>query len=141
MLKCKCRMIKRYTYVRLSSMNKLFLYGGSMSKSVLSSQQTPHSLVGSKQVTHPQLKSSQSERFSQNIQVQDANNQYSWSQIQHKDWFVIIDLKDTYFHTENLPQHRMFLRLSFGGDFQWCHHQGLFKPSSWSVCHTCFITG
>jgi len=77
MLKCKCRMIKRYTYVRLSSMNKLFLYGRSLSKSVLSSQQTPHSLVGSKQVTHPQLKSSQSERFSQNIQVQDANNQYS----------------------------------------------------------------
>ncbi|KAI2655571.1 Transposon Ty3-I Gag-Pol polyprotein [Labeo rohita] len=38
------------------------------------------------------------------------------SQIQSRDWFVTIDLKDAYFHVEILPQHRRFLRFAFGGE-------------------------
>ncbi|KAL0162812.1 hypothetical protein M9458_042208, partial [Cirrhinus mrigala] len=38
------------------------------------------------------------------------------SQIRSEDWFVTIDLKDTYFHISILPQHRKFLRFAFGGE-------------------------
>ncbi len=37
------------------------------------------------------------------------------SQIRSEDWFVTIDLKDTYFHISILPYHRKFLRFAFGG--------------------------
>ncbi len=37
------------------------------------------------------------------------------SQITSEDWFVTIDLKDAYFHVSILPQHRKFLRFTFGG--------------------------
>ncbi|KAL0187220.1 hypothetical protein M9458_018890, partial [Cirrhinus mrigala] len=37
------------------------------------------------------------------------------SQIRSEDWFVMIDLKDTYFHVSILPQHRKFLRFAFSG--------------------------
>lgn len=37
------------------------------------------------------------------------------TQIRSEDWFVAIDLKDAYFHASILPQHRKFLRFSFGG--------------------------
>ncbi len=36
------------------------------------------------------------------------------SQIRSEDWFVMIDLKDTYFHVSFLPTHRKFLRFAFG---------------------------
>ncbi len=36
-------------------------------------------------------------------------------QIRSEDWFVTIDLKDTYFHISILPCHRRFLRFTFGG--------------------------
>ncbi|KAL0200147.1 hypothetical protein M9458_003334, partial [Cirrhinus mrigala] len=38
------------------------------------------------------------------------------SQIRSEDWFVTIDLKDTYFHVSILPQHRKFLRFAFRGE-------------------------
>ncbi len=38
------------------------------------------------------------------------------SQIRSEDWFVAIDLKDTYFHISILPTHRKFLRFAFGGE-------------------------
>ncbi|MCI4395880.1 hypothetical protein PGIGA_G00197280 [Pangasianodon gigas] len=38
------------------------------------------------------------------------------SQISSEDWFVMIDLKDAYFHISILPQHRKFLRFAFGGE-------------------------
>ncbi|XDV36609.1 hypothetical protein PO909_006355 [Leuciscus waleckii] len=38
------------------------------------------------------------------------------SQIQSEDWFVTIDLKDTYFHVSIHPHHRKFLRFAFGGE-------------------------
>ncbi len=37
------------------------------------------------------------------------------SQIRSEDWFVTIDLKDTYFHISILPYHRKFLRFRFWG--------------------------
>ncbi|KAI2644897.1 Transposon Ty3-G Gag-Pol polyprotein [Labeo rohita] len=37
------------------------------------------------------------------------------SQIRSEDWFVMIDLKDAYFHVSILPQHRKFLRFAFRG--------------------------
>ncbi len=37
------------------------------------------------------------------------------SQIISEDWFVMIDLKDAYFHICNFPQHRKFLRFAFRG--------------------------
>ncbi len=37
------------------------------------------------------------------------------SQIRSEDWFVTIDLKDTYFHVSIIPSHRRFLRFAFGG--------------------------
>ncbi len=37
------------------------------------------------------------------------------SQIQGGDWFVTIDLKDAYFHTQVVQRHRRFLRFAFGG--------------------------
>ncbi len=37
------------------------------------------------------------------------------SQIRSEDWFVTIDLKDTYFHISILPSHRKFLRFAFRG--------------------------
>ncbi len=36
-------------------------------------------------------------------------------QIRSEDWFVMIDLKDAYFHISILPCHRRFLRFAFGG--------------------------
>ncbi len=36
-------------------------------------------------------------------------------QIRSEDWFVTIDLKDTYFHVSIIPCHRKFLRFAFGG--------------------------
>ncbi len=36
-------------------------------------------------------------------------------QIRSEDWFVTIDLKDTYFHISIPPCHRKFLRFAFGG--------------------------
>ncbi len=36
-------------------------------------------------------------------------------QIRPEDWFVMIDLKDTYFHISILPCHGRFLRFAFGG--------------------------
>ncbi|KAL0159087.1 hypothetical protein M9458_047163, partial [Cirrhinus mrigala] len=38
------------------------------------------------------------------------------SQIRSEDWFVTIDLKDSYFHVSILPQHRKFLRFAFKGE-------------------------
>lgn len=38
------------------------------------------------------------------------------TQIKSKDWFVMTDLKDTYFHVSILPQHSKFLRLAFWGE-------------------------
>ncbi|KAL0151599.1 hypothetical protein M9458_053116, partial [Cirrhinus mrigala] len=38
------------------------------------------------------------------------------SQIRSEDWFVMIDLKDAYFHVSILPQHRKFLRFAFRGE-------------------------
>ncbi len=38
------------------------------------------------------------------------------SHIRSEDWFVTIDLKDTYFHVSVLPQHRKFLRFAFGSE-------------------------
>ncbi len=38
------------------------------------------------------------------------------SQIKSEDWFVMIDLKDAYFHVSILPTHREFLRFAFGGE-------------------------
>ncbi len=35
--------------------------------------------------------------------------------IQPRDWFAVIDLKDTYFHVSILPRHRPFLRFAFEG--------------------------
>ncbi|KAI2645059.1 Retrovirus-related Pol polyprotein from transposon 17.6 [Labeo rohita] len=37
------------------------------------------------------------------------------SQIRSEDWFVTVDLKDTYFHVSILPQHMKFLRFAFTG--------------------------
>ncbi len=37
------------------------------------------------------------------------------SQIRFEDWFVMIDLKDAYFHISILPQHWKFLRFAFRG--------------------------
>ncbi len=37
------------------------------------------------------------------------------SQIRSEDWFVTIDLKDTYFHVSILSSHRKFLRFAFRG--------------------------
>ncbi len=37
------------------------------------------------------------------------------SQIRSEDWFVMIDLKDAYFHKSILPSHRKFLRFAFRG--------------------------
>ncbi len=37
------------------------------------------------------------------------------SQIRSEDWFVTIDLKDTYLHISILPCHRRFPRFAFGG--------------------------
>ncbi len=37
------------------------------------------------------------------------------SQIKSEDWFVVIDLKDAYFHVSILPTHRKFLRFAFWG--------------------------
>ncbi len=37
------------------------------------------------------------------------------SQSRSEDWFVTIDLKDTYFHVSILPSHRKFLRFAFRG--------------------------
>ncbi len=37
-------------------------------------------------------------------------------QIRSEDWFITIDLKDTYFHVSILPKHRKFLRFAFGGE-------------------------
>ncbi len=37
------------------------------------------------------------------------------SQIISEDWFVMIDLKDAYFHICNFPQHRKFLRFACRG--------------------------
>ncbi len=39
------------------------------------------------------------------------------SQIRSKDWFVTIDLKDTYFHFSILPTHRKFLKFLSGVKF------------------------
>ncbi len=36
-------------------------------------------------------------------------------QIRSEDWFVTIDLKDSYFHISILPCHRRFLSFAFGG--------------------------
>ncbi|KAI2650711.1 Transposon Ty3-G Gag-Pol polyprotein [Labeo rohita] len=38
------------------------------------------------------------------------------SQIRSEDWFVMIDLKDAYFHVSILPQLRKFLRFAFRGE-------------------------
>lgn len=38
------------------------------------------------------------------------------NQIRSKDWFVKFDLKDAYFHTSILPQHRKLLRFAFWGE-------------------------
>ncbi|XP_053095546.1 uncharacterized protein LOC113539310 [Pangasianodon hypophthalmus] len=38
------------------------------------------------------------------------------SQISSEDWFVTINLKDSYFHISVLPQYRKFLRFAFGGE-------------------------
>ncbi|KAI2645041.1 Gag-Pro-Pol polyprotein [Labeo rohita] len=35
------------------------------------------------------------------------------SQIRSEDWFVMIDLKDAYFHVSILPQHKKFLMFAF----------------------------
>lgn len=35
------------------------------------------------------------------------------SQIRSEDWFVMIDLKDAYFHSKILPEHMKFLRFTF----------------------------
>ncbi|GAA6098881.1 uncharacterized protein LOC116675969, partial [Tachysurus ichikawai] len=37
------------------------------------------------------------------------------TQIRSGDWFVTIDLEDTYFHISILPAHRRFLSFAFGG--------------------------
>lgn len=37
------------------------------------------------------------------------------SQIKSEGWFVMIDLKDEYFHIFIPPQHRKLLRFTFGG--------------------------
>ncbi len=37
------------------------------------------------------------------------------SQIQGKDWFVTINLKDAYFHIQVVQRHRKFLQFAFGG--------------------------
>ncbi|KAI2644881.1 Retrovirus-related Pol polyprotein from transposon 17.6 [Labeo rohita] len=37
------------------------------------------------------------------------------SRIRSEDWFVTVDLKDTYFHVSILPQHMKFLRFAFTG--------------------------
>ncbi len=37
------------------------------------------------------------------------------SQVQEGDWFVTIDLKDAYFHIQDVQRHRKFLRFAFGG--------------------------
>ncbi len=37
------------------------------------------------------------------------------SQIRSEDWFVTIDLKDSYFHVSIIHSHRKFLRFAFGG--------------------------
>ncbi len=54
------------------------------------------------------------EPLSRESEVQNAYDQSSRSQIRSEDWFVTIDLKDTYFHISILPQHRKFLRFAFG---------------------------
>ncbi len=36
------------------------------------------------------------------------------SQIQEGDWFVTVDLKDSYFHIQVVQRHRKFLRFAFG---------------------------
>ncbi len=38
------------------------------------------------------------------------------SHIRSEDWFVMIDLKDAYFHVSIIPSHRKFLRFAFGGE-------------------------
>ncbi len=43
-------------------------------------------------------------------QVQDAHDQTG-----PRTGFVMIDLKEAYFHISILPQHRKFLRFAFGG--------------------------
>ncbi|KAL0186793.1 hypothetical protein M9458_018463, partial [Cirrhinus mrigala] len=40
------------------------------------------------------------------------------SQIRSQDWFVMIDLKDAYFHVSILPHHRKFLRFAFSRSCQ-----------------------
>ncbi len=37
------------------------------------------------------------------------------SQVQEGDWFVTIDLKDSYFHIQVVQRHRRFVRFAFGG--------------------------
>lgn len=58
------------------------------------------------------------------------------TQIRSKDWFVMTDLKDTYFHVSILPQHSKFLRLAFWGVSRVLKH---FLPdlrSDYVVFHT-----
>ncbi|KAI2645917.1 enzymatic polyprotein [Labeo rohita] len=38
------------------------------------------------------------------------------SQVRSEDWFVMIDLKDAYFHVSIFPQHRKFRRFAFRGE-------------------------
>ncbi len=43
------------------------------------------------------------------------------SQIQPRDWFVTINLKDAYFHIQIVKKHRKFLRFAFEGKaYQYC---------------------
>ncbi|KAI2647961.1 ORF V: Enzymatic polyprotein [Labeo rohita] len=46
--------------------------------------------------------------------VQGSNSNFCTC-VRAQDWFVAIDLKDTYFHVSILPRHRPFLRFAFKG--------------------------
>lgn len=36
-------------------------------------------------------------------------------QVQARDWFVTVDMKDAYFHIQIVQRHRKFLRFTFRG--------------------------
>lgn len=56
------------------------------------------------------------EPYFSDIQVQYVNCETNSATNSVGNGFVTIDLKDAYFYTEILPEHRMFLRFAFGGE-------------------------
>ncbi len=65
---------------------------------------------------HPILDLRQLNRSVSRLKFKMLTLKQVMSQIKSKDWFVMIDLKDAYFHISIHPSHREFLRFAFGGE-------------------------